>query len=418
MDVYLFPAARNVLKRIREGEYPNTKFAIASRTRSVDWAHKLLEQFDIRDIFDYVEIFPGDKRRHFANIRDASGCEYSRMLFFDDNRDGKFGNCVPVSTLGVLAVHCPDGLIDDVIWTNALRHYRDWSARGGGTPGTIVERDNSITIIEGGRGRTTADDPTDRLEGRVKYLNRERGYGFIAPTGKRRRDDVFFHFSALPDGRDDVEEGDEMTFAMSTDPRRGKVAAENIVLPEKGDARDDNCVTMRAFSMNMPFAALLGNGYKTIETRNGTMFAPYPEGTRMLLHVGQRTYPDGNRHMDVMKSGGLDEDDIRTLKSLPPGFSRGMAVAMVELGKTYETTLERRCDPEFQRAVAAFGEDSGMRATDIRRVEYLKRGVEVPARGGVFKVNIPRHVIPDGWLDSDDDDGPANKEGVFYSATF
>jgi len=43
---------------------------------------------------------------------------------------------------------------------------------------------------------------------------------------------------------------------------------------------------MKVFSMNMPFAALLANGYKTLETRNGTKFTTYPEGTRMLLHVG------------------------------------------------------------------------------------------------------------------------------------
>ena len=89
----------------------------------------------------------------------------------------------------------------------------------------------------------------------------------------------------------------------------------------------------------MPFAALLSNGYKTLETRNGTMFTPYPEGTKMLLHVGQRTYPDGMRHVDVMKSGGLDDDEIQALKSLPRGFTKGMAVAIVELGKTSSETL-------------------------------------------------------------------------------
>jgi magnesium-dependent phosphatase 1 len=404
VDVRLFPAAKDIIQQIRDGNFPNTKFAIASRTKSVDWAHHLLDQFELREIFDYVEIFPGDKRRHFSNLRDTSGYEYCEMIFFDDNRDGKFGNCEPVSTLGVLSVHCPNGLSDYSIWTNALSHYRDWSSHK--TPGTIVEWDNSITIIE-----TT--DPNERISGRVKYINREKRFGFIQPSG-RQRSDVFFHFSALPVGSD-VEEGDEITFITSTDSRRGKVAAGNIELPKKDV---DNCVNMRVFSMNMPFAALLSNGYKTIETRNGTMFTPYPEGTRMLLHVGQRTYPDRNRHIDVMKSGGLDEGVIQTLKSLPPGFSKGMAVAIVELGKTYDTTLEQRCDPDFQRAVAAFGIDSGMRATDIKRVEYLKRGVEIPARGGVFKVNIDRDVIPDGWLDSDDDNGPANKKGVFYSATF
>jgi hypothetical protein len=129
------------------------------------------------------------------------------------------------------------------------------------------------------------------------------------------------------------------------------------------------------------------------------MFTPYPEGTKMLLHVGQRIYPDGNRHLDVMKSGGLDDDEIKKLKSLPPGFGKGMAVAIVELGKTFETTLEERSDPDFQRSVGAFGSDSGMRATEIKRVEYLNKGVKVKGSGGVFKANIAKDVIPDGWLD-------------------
>ena len=57
-----------------------------------------------------------------------------------------------------------------------------------------------------------------------------------------------------------------------------------------------------------------------------------------------------------------------------------------------------------------------MRATEIKRVEYLKRGVEMPANGIVFKANIDRDVIPDGWLNCDDDNGraaSANKKGVY-----
>jgi len=36
-----------------------------------------------------------------------------------------------------------------------------------------------------------------------------------------------------------------------------------------------------------------------------------------------------------------------------------------------------------------------------KRVEYLKQGVKVSGRGGVFKVKIDRDVVPDGWLDDD-----------------
>jgi hypothetical protein len=109
---------------------------------------------------------------------------------------------------------------------------------------------------------------------------------------------------------------------------------------------------MRAFSMNMPFAALVAHGYtnpnpnpnpnphpnpnpdpqpphpnpdpdldygpnpsptpnpdqvahgyKTIESRNGTMFAELA-GQTVILHVGQRTYPDGGKHVEIMRDNG------------------------------------------------------------------------------------------------------------------
>jgi hypothetical protein len=173
--------------------------------------------------------------------------------------------------------------------------------------------------------------------------------------------------------------------------------AKNVQATTKNDSQSQ--VEMRVFSMNMPFAALLANGYKTLESRNGTMFVPYPDGTKMLLHVGQRIYPDGDRHIEVMKSGGLDDNQISNLKTLPEGFRNGCVIAIVEIGKTFETTLEERCDPEYQRSVAAFGQDSGMRATEIKRVQYLNRPVKVSGQGGVFKVKIDRDAIPDGWVE-------------------
>ena len=387
-DVSLFPAARDIIHAIKndpDDSFANTKFAIASRTKSVDWAHDLLEQFELKDLFHFVEIFPGDKKQHFKNLKDRSGVDYHDMLFFDDSRDGRFGNCEPVSSLGVLSVHCPNGIYEEMIWTRALEHYKDWSSHK--TPNTIVEWDHSITTKKGA-------DPNERHKGEVKFVNYEKRFGFIRYGNSK---DMFFHFSALPYG-EEVEVGDELTFAITADSIKGKDAATNIELSNKDSKDDDSTVEMRVFSMNLPFAALLANGYKTLETRNGTMFTPYPEGTKMLLHVGQRIYPDGDRHIDVMKSGDLDDDEIKSLKSLPSGFNKGMAVAIVELGKTFETTLEQRCDPDFQRAVAAFGADSGMRATEIKRVEYLKRGVKVSGRGGVFKSRIDKEVIPDGWL--------------------
>ena len=69
-DVKLFPAAAKILKEFRNGTnstFANTKLAIASRTNKGEWAHDLLDQFGIKDQFDYIEIFSGDKKTHFAN---------------------------------------------------------------------------------------------------------------------------------------------------------------------------------------------------------------------------------------------------------------------------------------------------------------------------------------------------------------
>lgn len=315
------------------------------------------------------------------------------MLFFDDNRDGRYGNCVPVSELGVLSVHCPGGIHTEDIFHTGVNKFAEWS----GKPNTIVEWDGSISELQ-------SSTPGKLLEGIVKKVIPERRFGFIR-YGNRGTRDLFFYFNNLPKGDESVETGDKLSFVIADDPKNGKKMATNIQKissssssPSTSQNQDDaNTVNMRVFSMNLPFAALLANGYKTLETRNGTMFTPYSEGTKMLLHVGRRTYPDGDRHLEVMRSGGLSDEEISDLKALPNGFGRGMAVAIVEIGRTFDTSLEERCDPSFQRKVGAFGADSGRRATEIRRVAYLKRGVRVSGQGGVFKARIDKSVIPDGW---------------------
>jgi len=395
-DVKLFPGAREVLTSIREGGGPlaDVRFAVASRTSSGEWARDLLRQFDIEGLFEQIEIFPGDKSRHFKNLQKATGVPYDEMLFFDDARDGRYGNCVPVSAMGVLCCHCPDGLVSSDVFGTALDRFSTWDK----TAGCIVERDGSVTAARGG-GKKGASG--ERTSGSVVRLMADRKFGFVPGAGKNRKD-LFFHFNNLPDRGEAVAVGDRLSYVVSSNGGKSSATEIQYVAGPRGTTPEApvDTVQMHVFSMNMPFAALLANEYKTLETRNGTMFTPYPPGTKFLLHVGKRTYPDGDRHIDVMKSdGALSDADIASLKSLPDGFGRGAAVAICEIGSTVATTLEDRCDPNFQRSVGAFGADSGYMATEIRRAEFLKRPVRVSGRGGVFKADVDRGVIPDGWLD-------------------
>ena len=48
---------------------------------------------------------------------------------------------------------------------------------------------------------------------------------------------------------------------------------------------------------------------------------------QVLLHVGRRTYPDGGKHVDILRANHVTDAEREKLTSLPSGFSRGQAQA-------------------------------------------------------------------------------------------
>ncbi len=63
------------------------------------------------------------------------------------------------------------------------------------------------------------------MQGKVKWFNAEKGYGFI--TGEDGND-VFAHFSEIQqDGFKSLDEGDEVTFDITEGPKGPQ--ASNIV---------------------------------------------------------------------------------------------------------------------------------------------------------------------------------------------
>jgi CspA family cold shock protein len=63
--------------------------------------------------------------------------------------------------------------------------------------------------------------------GNVKFFNKSKGYGFIAPTDGSN--DVFVHITALEkSGIEYLNEGQKVSFEIKM--HRGKTAADNIQL--------------------------------------------------------------------------------------------------------------------------------------------------------------------------------------------
>ncbi|KAF2460560.1 magnesium-dependent phosphatase-1 [Lineolata rhizophorae] len=97
------------------------KVGAASRTGTPHLARDMLKLLRISresngstekaiELFDYLQIFPGSKKTHFARIHDSSSISYDDMLFFDDesrNRD--------VESLGVVMWLVRDGVTTEEV---------------------------------------------------------------------------------------------------------------------------------------------------------------------------------------------------------------------------------------------------------------------------------------------------------------
>jgi magnesium-dependent phosphatase 1 len=107
--VCLYPDVRAILQWCQENEH---SVGLASRTGEPTWAKRILDLFELRDIFDYEQIYPGCKEQHFRKLRHQSGVSYQEMVFFDD----EYRNIQDVQALGVRAIHVHQGVSWPLFW--------------------------------------------------------------------------------------------------------------------------------------------------------------------------------------------------------------------------------------------------------------------------------------------------------------
>lgn len=92
--------------------------ALASRTERPTWACNLLDLLEIRQRFQFAEIYPGSKTAHFERLRATSGFEFNEMIFFDDESR----NILEVGALGVCAVEVRSGM-NNRLFHSAMKKF-------------------------------------------------------------------------------------------------------------------------------------------------------------------------------------------------------------------------------------------------------------------------------------------------------
>lgn len=82
--ICMFRDSRKILDGLKSA---GARMAAASRTTTPDDARDLLATLDMVTYFEsesLMQIFPAGKQAHFKRLHEASGVDYSKMIFFDD----------------------------------------------------------------------------------------------------------------------------------------------------------------------------------------------------------------------------------------------------------------------------------------------------------------------------------------------
>lgn len=111
----------DVLDILEHCDTQNIAFAVASRTEQPVWANELLNLLGITHRFAFSEIYPSSKLRHFAALQQASGFEYTEMLFFDD----EMRNIREVSKWGVTSIHVAGGMTMQLFHDSLSKHRKN-----------------------------------------------------------------------------------------------------------------------------------------------------------------------------------------------------------------------------------------------------------------------------------------------------
>lgn len=151
--------------------------------------------------------------------------------------------------------------------------------------------------------------------------------------------------------------------------------------------------------MSDPFASLLLNGVKQIETRKTGVLSATGTGP-CLLHIGRTLWPD-QAYKEELWNLGIPEDKWEELTNPRPGFERGVIAGIVELGETTLGTEAELSDPETRLKVVARRENMGKFLTPVKRAEWLARPIQAGGRPGVWHTTVWRDALP-----------PAFREGL------
>ncbi|XP_018408101.1 PREDICTED: protein CXorf40A-like [Nanorana parkeri] len=147
-------------------------------------------------------------------------------------------------------------------------------------------------------------------------------------------------------------------------------------------------------SFRQPYAGLLLNGVKTVETRWRPLLADHKHST-LAIHIAVRDW-DVEDWKDILHNRlGMSTAVVQQLVEKGEQYGRGVIAGLVDIGDTWQCADDVPTEDtlELENKALLIGLQ-GKYLTDVSNPRWLLE--PIPARGGkdIWKVTVPYHLIP------------------------
>ncbi|XP_058497027.1 protein EOLA1 [Solea solea] len=156
----------------------------------------------------------------------------------------------------------------------------------------------------------------------------------------------------------------------------------------------DMSVQLWCLSFRQPYAGLILNGVKTVETRWRPLLAPL-ENQTLAVHIAWRDW-EGDEWRAVLGDVlGLTEAQIEQMLASCERFGRGVVAGLVDVGGTWQcpASLQGEELQRLQRSALVLGVQEKT-LTQLLNPRWLKEPLSLRGGRDLWTVEIPAELLP------------------------
>ncbi|NWI29916.1 CX04A protein, partial [Sula dactylatra] len=147
-------------------------------------------------------------------------------------------------------------------------------------------------------------------------------------------------------------------------------------------------------SFRQPYAGLVLNSVKTVETRWRPLLARYKNRT-VAVHIAVKDWQDETWRAILLDRFGMTPEHVQDLLDKGEKFGRGVIAGLIDIGETslYPENLPPEKMLELEnKAVLSNLEQKYL--TVVSNPRWLLEPIPARGRRGVWQVDIPEELIP------------------------